>query len=119
MIPVITQALTYSNTQLSILIPTVFSQSTTCLSNVNFSGPVTFSSNVNGLAAATVGLGNVNNTAASALPISALTQSALNNKLTASNPTLTGTLTNFKSIDLDNRYSVKELADNTGLYTFT
>ena len=34
-IPVMTQALTYSNTQLSILIPTLLSQSTTCLSNVN------------------------------------------------------------------------------------
>ena len=50
-IPVMTQALTYSNTQLSILVPTTLSQSTTCLSNVNFSGPVTFSSTVNGLTA--------------------------------------------------------------------
>jgi hypothetical protein len=66
-----------------------------------------------------VGLGNVNNTAASALPISTLTQSALNNKLNASSPIFTGTLTNFKSIDLDNSYSVKEVIDSAGLYTFT
>ena len=67
-IPVMTQALTYSNTQLSILIPTVLSQYTTCLSNVNFSGPVTFSSTVNGLTANMVGLANVANTAPTELP---------------------------------------------------
>ena len=88
-IPVMTQALTYSNTQLSILIPTVLSQSTTCLSNVNFSGPVTFSSTVNGLTAATVGLANVANTAPTELPINTLTQTALNLKAPLDSPNFT------------------------------
>lgn len=86
-----------------------------------FTGTVTLPATTNGLSKSNVGLGNVDNTADSAKPVSTAQQNALNLKANLASPTFTGTVSGISKamVGLGNVDNTSDLAKPISTLTQT
>ena len=84
----------------------------------NLDGP-TFTGTVSGITKSMVGLGNVDNTADSAKPVSTATQTALDLKANKATPTFTGTVTASNDLVVDGNLTVNGTTFNASSTSIT